>query len=157
VCKSLISIQTGSSTVSTSTATTSPIQNRISDGTSSSSSSTAATTSSSTSLYQFGNTNINSNNVFITLKTNPTFTFSNPTEMQNFIQSTFTVTPKPTVYCAQRASPSLDSFDCLMIFPSGVPNKKFTVNFSYNYQGRSGATTVNVDPLTASNSKTSTN
>jgi hypothetical protein len=91
--------------------------------------------------------------VFITLKTTPTFTFANPTEMQSFIQSNFSAGPKPTVYCAQRNSPALDTFDCLLIYPSGVPNKKFSINFSYNYQGKSGATTVNVDPLIASNAK----
>jgi len=30
------------------------------------------------SLYQFGNATVNSNNVFVTLKTNPTFTFDGP-------------------------------------------------------------------------------
>jgi hypothetical protein len=73
--------------------------------------------------------------------------------MQSFIQATFPSGVKPTVYCAQRNSPALDTFDCLLIYPSGVPNKKFAVNFSYNFQGRTGAATVNVDPLTASNSK----
>jgi hypothetical protein len=89
------------------------------------------------------------------LQTNPTFTFPNPTAMQSFIQSTFPSGPKPTVYCAQRNSPTLNIFDCLLIYPSGVPNNQFQVNFSYNYQGKSGSTTVNVNPLTASNSKSS--
>jgi hypothetical protein len=72
--------------------------------------------------------------------------------MQSFMQSSFPSGPKPTVYCAQRNSPSLNMFDCLLIYPSGVPNSIFTINFSYNYQGSSGATTVRVNPLTASNS-----
>ena len=104
-------------------------------------------------LYQSGTANINSNNVFITLKTNPTFTFPNPTEMQNFIKSSFPSGPKPTVYCSQRASPNLDTFDCLLIYPSGVPNNPFNVNFSFSYQGQSGSATVNVNPLAASNSR----
>jgi hypothetical protein len=98
-------------------------------------------------LSQLGSTNINSNNVFITLQTNPTFTFQNPTDMQNFIQSSFPNGPKPTVYCAQRNSPNLNLFDCLLIYPSGVPNGQFQVNFSYNYQGKSGSAVVNVNPL----------
>lgn len=98
-------------------------------------------------LVQVGNANINSNNVFITLQTNPTFTFSNPTQMQSFIQASFPSGPKPTVYCAQRNSPNLNIFDCLLIYPSGVPNSQFQVNFSYNYQGSSGNVNVNVNPL----------
>jgi hypothetical protein len=112
-----------------------------------------ATGDTSNTLVQVGKTNINSNNVFITLKTTPTFTFANPTEMQSFIQATFPTGRKPTVYCAQRNSPALDTFDCLLIYPSGVPNAAFKINFSYNYQGKSGSTTVNVDPLTASNQR----
>jgi hypothetical protein len=91
--------------------------------------------------------------VFISLQTNPTFTFANPTQMQSFIQSSFPSGPKPTVYCAQRNSPNLNIFDCLLIYPSGVPNSVFKVNFSYNYQGKSGSTSVSVNPLTASNAK----
>lgn len=104
-------------------------------------------------LFQSGNVNVNSNNVFITLKTNPTFNFPSPTEMQNFLKTSFPSGPKPTVYCSQRASPNLDTFDCLLIYPSGVPNSPFTVNFSYNYQSQSGSTTVNVNPLATTNSR----
>lgn len=101
------------------------------------------------SISQFGKTNINSNNVYITLKVTPVFTFLNPTEMQGFIQATFPSGTKPTVYCAQRNSPNLDIFDCLLIYPSGVPNRQFGVNFGFNYQGRSASTSVIVNPLTA--------
>ena len=38
-------------------------------------------------LSQVGATNINSNNVFISLRTNPTFTFGSPTEMQGFMRA----------------------------------------------------------------------
>lgn len=114
---------------------------------------TPAPANNTRSLYQSGNANINSNNVFITLKTNPTFTFANPTDMQNFMKSSFPSGPKPTAYCSQRASPNLDTFDCLLIYPSGVPNNPFTVNFSFNYQGQSGSATVNVNPLAATNSR----
>ena len=108
---------------------------------------TPAPTPASAALAQLGTTNINSNNVFITLKTSQTFTFANPTEMQSFIQATFPSGPKPTMYCAQRSSPNLNLFDCLLIYPSGVPNSQFTVNFSFNFQGKSGATSVKVNPL----------
>ena len=103
-------------------------------------------------LYQSGNASVNSNNVFITLKTNPTFTFANPTEMQGFLQASFPSGPRPTVYCSQRPAPNLDTFDCLLIYPSGVPNNPFSVNFSYNYQSKTGSATVNVNPLLAATS-----
>lgn len=111
-----------------------------------------STPSNTAALYQSGKTTINSNNVFITLKTNPTFTFANPTDMQNFIQTVVNSAQKPTVYCSQRPSPNLDTFDCLMIYPSGVPNQNFSINFSYNYQSKTGSTTVQVDPFAVSNS-----
>jgi hypothetical protein len=75
--------------------------------------------------------------------------------MQSFIQATFPSGPKPTVYCAQRNSPNLNIFDCLLIYPSGVPNSQFQVNFAFNFQGKSGSAIVKVNPLTASNSVTS--
>jgi cysteine-rich repeat protein len=100
-------------------------------------------------LSQVGSTNINSNNVFITLRTRETYTFPNPTEMQAFIKSSFPSGTKPTVYCAQRNSPNLNIFDCLLIYPSGVPNSQFQVDFSFNYQGKSGQATVRVNPLAA--------
>lgn len=105
------------------------------------------------SLVQSGTATINSNNVFVTLLTNPTFTFASPTDMQNFIKTEFASGPKPTVYCSQRNSPNLNTFDCLMIYPSGVPNQIFDVNFSFNYQGQSGAATVSVNPFAVSNNR----
>jgi hypothetical protein len=74
--------------------------------------------------------------------------------MQSFMQTSFPSGPKPTVYCAQRNSPNLNVFDCLLIYPSGVPNSQFTVNFSYNYQGKTGSAAIKVNPLAAaSNSR----
>jgi hypothetical protein len=98
-------------------------------------------------LSQVGSASINSNNVYITLKTSQTFTFANPTEMQAFIKTSFQAGAKPTVYCAQRNAPNLDVFDCLLIYPSGVPNAQFQVNFSFDYQGKNGQAIVKVNPL----------
>lgn len=111
------------------------------------------TASNAATLVQVGKINTNSNNVFITLKSNPTFTFANPTEMQNFIQTTFSAGPKPTVFCNQRNSPNLDTFDCLLIYPSGVPNASFEVNFAYNFQGKSASAKVKVNPLAAASGR----
>lgn len=135
-----------------STPTSTPVSTPTSTG---SSTATSAASASTQGLVQSGTVTINSNNVFVSLKTNPTFTFDNPTDMQNFIKTTVASGPKPTVYCSQRPSPNLDLFDCLMIYPSGVPNVNFSVNFSYNYQGKTGAVTVTVDPFAVSNNRVS--
>jgi hypothetical protein len=37
-----------------------------------------------------------------------------------------------------------------MIYPSGIPNSSFEVNFSYNFQGKSASTTVKVNPIPGS-------
>ena len=50
---------------------------------------------------------ISSNNIFITLKTSPVFTFPDDNTMKQFIQSSFTDAIKPTVYCLQRPTPNL--------------------------------------------------
>jgi len=34
-----------------------------------------------------------------------------------------------------------------MIFPSGVPNKSFTIDFSYNYNKLSAKLSLPVDPI----------
>lgn len=97
---------------------------------------------------------MNTNNVFVTLMTNPTFTFKNENERQNFIKASFPSGPKPTVYCSQKESPNLDTFQCLLIYPSGVPNNIFDINFSYSKNGVNGAATVKVDPFAVTNSRT---
>ena len=104
-------------------------------------------------LYQTGVANVNTNNVFITLATNPTFTFRDETEKQNFIKANFPAGPKPTVYCSQRPSPNLDTFDCLLIYPSGVPNNVFDVDFSFNRDGIIGNAKVKVDPFAITNAR----
>jgi hypothetical protein len=98
---------------------------------------------------------INSNNVFVQLKTRITFTFPNDDESSKFIKSSFPGNsgPLPTVYCSQQGNPNLDTFDCLLIYPSGVPNTIFNINFSFNYQGQSGSTVVKVDPFAVSNAR----
>ena len=119
---------------------------------------TVATTPVATgNLYQSGSVSLNSNNLFITLKTRNTFTFANSQESQRFIKSAFKSGVTPSVYCSQRANPNLDTFDCLLIYASGVPNTVFSIDFSYSYQGSTGATTVSVDPFAVANSRTRLN
>lgn len=51
-----------------------------------------------------------------------------------------------SAYCAQKQT-DLKMFECLFIWPSGVPNREFNINFNYNYQGKNGYCTAPVDPL----------
>jgi hypothetical protein len=98
-----------------------------------------------------GNVNTNINNVFVVLKTNKTFSFTNENEMESFIKTKFPdSTSVPSVYCSQREAPELDTFDCLAIYSSGIPNQRYRIEFSYNYQGESGFISVQVDPLATS-------
>jgi hypothetical protein len=84
--------------------------------------------------------------MFLTLDTFKSFDFPDQSTMQNFLKAKFTGCPPPTLFCSQR--PTLKSlFDCLLIFPSGVPNRKFKTDFSYNYLGDTAQLQLDVDPL----------
>lgn len=99
------------------------------------------------SLSQKGNFTMNTNNIFIVFQTNPTFTFPNTVEMQNFIKANFTNSIRPTYYCNQQLPPNLDLFSCILIYPSGIPNNRFTALFSYNYGGKMANTSLLIDPI----------
>jgi cysteine-rich repeat protein len=89
----------------------------------------------------------NSNQIFVTLNTVKAFDFPNDDAMRNFMGVKFEGCPPPSVYCSQKVTPEKQLFDCLLIFPSGIPNAPFTALFSYNYQGSSGWAKVSIDPL----------
>lgn len=90
----------------------------------------------------------NSNQIFLTLNTVQAFNFPNEEIMKNFIKVKFTGCPPPTMYCGQKPAPKKHLFDCLLLFPSGIPTSKFQADFSYNYQGSKGWAKVDIDPLT---------
>lgn len=95
--------------------------------------------------------NTNINNVFVVLKTDKAYKFTNENEMENFIKTKFPYSSAvPSVYSSQREAPELDTFDCLAIYSSGIPNQKYIIEFSYNYQGDSIFISVQVDPLATS-------
>jgi hypothetical protein len=56
-------------------------------------------------LTLFNTPSVNANNVFISLKTTPTFTFPNEDIMKSFIRVDFGNSPRASVYCLQRTSP----------------------------------------------------
>ena len=90
----------------------------------------------------------NCNQIFLTLNTVKAFDFPNEETMKNFIKVKFTGCPPPTMYCGQKAAPKKHLFDCLLLFPSGIPTSKFQADFSYDYQGSKGWAKVDIDPLT---------
>jgi hypothetical protein len=92
----------------------------------------------------------NSNQIFIVLNTKTAFDFTDQSTMQNFLKAQFSGIRPPTVFFNQRPAPSKQLFDCLCIFPSGVPNSQFSIDFSYDKDGKQGAAKVNVDPLAIS-------
>lgn len=91
---------------------------------------------------------VNFNNVFVVLSTPKAYQFPNENEMRSFMKYTFedaTTTPS-SAYCLQRVA-ELRTFECLLIYASGVPNKVFNPRFWYDYKGDRGSLTVKVDPL----------
>jgi len=51
------------------------------------------------------------------------------------------------MYCVQEPSPNLNTFNCLLIYPSGVPNTRFNVRFFFDYQGQAASLALTIDPL----------
>lgn len=96
----------------------------------------------------------NSNQIYITLNTGKPFDFPDRSAMQTFLKTSFTGIPPPSVFFSRKASDK-QLFDCLLIFPSGVPNSLFQADFSYNYQGSTGKTQVAVDLLLVSSPRLS--
>ena len=90
-------------------------------------------------------------NIFTTLRTNRAFYFSNDDEMRNFMKFNFPdrSTIPDTVYCLQEPSQPSD-FRCLLVYNSGLPLKKFDVDFSYNHKGETGFIKIPMDPLKSS-------
>jgi len=86
------------------------------------------TGSTARGLSLVGNVNTNINNVFVVLKTDKKFSFTNENEMESFLKTKFPDSSAvPSVYCSQREAPDLDLFDCLAIYSSGVPNQKYKI------------------------------
>lgn len=62
-------------------------------------------------------------NVFIMLQTEKVYTFSNENEMKKFMQYDFpdASTTPASAYCVQNVGQK-QLFQCLLLYPSGVPN-----------------------------------
>lgn len=103
-------------------------------------------------LVQQGTTSGNSNQIFLTLNTGIAFDFPDQATMLSFLKSQIKDCRPPTIYFSQRSAPNKNLFDVLIIFPSGIPNNKFTGIFSYSYKGYSASVTVGIDPLAIANS-----
>ena len=74
---------------------------------------------------------VNVNNVFITLRTEPQFNFSSDQEMRSFIKAEYESETTPaSTFCVQK-SDNLSLFECLIVYPAGIPPSEFTISFHY--------------------------
>lgn len=67
--------------------------------------------------------------------------------MRNFIQYDFPDFAFPTsAYCNQRI-PATEKkyFDCLFLYPFGIPLQEFTITLTYNRDGKSGYIAIPID------------
>lgn len=89
----------------------------------------------------------NVSNLFVLLELDHIFTFSSQSEMRNFIRYQFPdkQTQPASSYCLQMSS--LRLFQCLFIYPSGLPNYLYFINFSYSREGKEGFLQIGVDAL----------
>lgn len=89
----------------------------------------------------------NISNLFVLLELDSIFMFSSEAEMKNFIKYEFpNKQAEPTAsYCMQMSSLTL--FQCLFLYPSGLPNYLYYINFSYSRDGREGFLQIAVDAL----------
>lgn len=51
------------------------------------------------------------------------------------------------MFCGQKDAPDKNLFDCLLLFPSGIPLSVFKAKFSYSYKGSEGWADVDINPL----------
>lgn len=92
--------------------------------------------------------NYNYNNVNIRVRTIKEYPNLNDYEKKNFIKYEF---PDPStrpasIYCLQNATQK-NLFECLLVYASGVPNKKYDIVLKYDYNEDHGRITIKLDPL----------
>ena len=102
----------------------------------------------SNNLVLAGPVKFNYNNVMLSLVTPKDYPGLSDYDKKNFMKYNFPDrTTQPTsVYCIQN-SRILRQFDCLLVYASGLPNRAYSVNFSYSYNGDSGSLLVPINPL----------
>lgn len=66
--------------------------------------------------------------------------------MSNFLKYEFVgeVTTRPASFYCNQGENSSRVFECLLLYPNGVPNQDFEVNFSYNDKATSEKCNINV-------------
>lgn len=89
------------------------------------------------------NVSTNILNVFIIIEVDYLFHFKSENEMKSFMKYDFpNPSTLPTIaYCLQNIT-NKKLFQCLLMYPSGLPLDKYYVNFSYNHEGKSGSLEV---------------
>ena len=104
--------------------------------------------SSQPGLNLQGSPSGNSNQLYFTVNTGIAIDFPDQATMREFLKPKFQGYKSPTFYSTQRPKPDKNLFDCLLIFPSGVPTTKFSLTLSYSYKGFSSELLIDIDPLT---------
>lgn len=96
-------------------------------------------------MQQVGNTINNSAAVYMTIKTYKTFKFNSENEMKNFMKVEFSSGANPnSFFCNQRfGAPHF--FDCVFLYPSGVPLTPFNVRLFFSKDGHDGELMKKID------------
>lgn len=92
-----------------------------------------------------GNVETNNKNVHMKIRTDRQFSFSSETEMRDFMKFQFEQNSTPTWASCSQELTNKQLFNCLFIYPSGVPNYAFIINLFYSRNGYSGNLDVSVD------------
>ena len=89
---------------------------------------------------------VNSEAVYIQVKTDRVFQFNSREEMSNFMKYKFynPAAEPASAYCNQQPSqPKL--FNCIFLYPSSVPLFEFVINLSFSRDSFTGNLDVSVD------------
>ena len=87
----------------------------------------------------------NSAAVYLTIRVADAFVFNTEQEMRNFIRPEFSSGNEPTsAFCNQRSG-MLEMFDCVFLYPSGVPLNPFTIELTYSKENKNGYISIPVD------------
>ena len=117
----------------------------VENGYSCDSSSPSICTKAARNIKLVGNVINNSAAVYLTVQTTPAFKFNNEQEMRQFMKYSFTNNAGPSqAYCNQRFGNGA-FFDCIFLYPSGVPLMSFVVELSFEREGKSGYIAIPID------------
>ena len=97
-------------------------------------------------IEMMGELVVNSGAVYLTIETSPAFNFSSRSEMRNFMKFAFyDPSAQPSrADCIQRIT-DLKTFNCIFLYPSGVPVHPFKLTLSFQKSQYRGSADVIID------------